>query len=87
MSVTGITVDQLKVEITSVRTTITAILLTGSSYVRPGFSLTRANLKDLQAREQYLIRSIIRDSNGIMSAIEVSGGYSEGRLDRFNDPQ
>ena len=73
MGSTNVTVDQLKTQLDQIQTAIQAILLTGSSYVRPGLSLTRANLKDLQSREQYLVRSINRDTNGVMAVGEVAG--------------
>ena len=65
--------EQLKAQLTQIQTAINAILLTGASYVRPGFSLTRANLKDLQTREQYLVRSINRDAGGVLAVGEVAG--------------
>jgi hypothetical protein len=70
---TGITTDQLRAELTVIRSAINSILLTGQSYVRPGFSLSRANLADLQAREQYLAQSITRSEDGMISVGAVGG--------------
>lgn len=87
MADTGITVETLKTQLAAVEAAITDILTTGQSYVRPGLSLTRADLKGLQDREQYLIRSIQRAEDGIIAVSEVAGSTSGSAGNQWTDPE
>ena len=73
MGNTGISVDMLKAQLLAVETAITNILTTGQSYVRPGLSLTRADLDKLTQREKLLSAWITRAQDGIFAVGEVAG--------------
>ena len=74
MAATGITIATVQAQLAQIQTAIQAILLTGESYVRPGLSITRAQLPALQKREQYLIATLNRADGGIIAAGEIGGG-------------
>ena len=86
MADTGISVSDLKAELTKLRQTISDILTTGQAYSRPGLSLSRANLPALQNREQYLIRSITRATDGMFAVGRVSGPADGQAGDTFDNP-
>ena len=73
----------LRTQLLAIQTAITNILTTGQSYVRPGLSLTHANLKDLESREQTLIRGIQRAEGGIITVAEV--GHTTTTEDEFTN--
>ncbi len=58
-------------ELVLVQTAIANILQTGQSYAIEGRSLTRANLNDLYARENFLQHAIARSSStsGVMYGV------------------
>lgn len=74
MADTGITVGALRTELAAVRTAILNILTTGASYSRAGLNVAHESLTALQDREKYLIRSIMRSDEGLMTVSDVSHG-------------
>ncbi len=78
MADTGITVEALKTQLAAVFKSITDILLTGRSYVRPGLTLTRESLDSLQQREIYLVNAIKRATDGMIAAGEVATPQGSG---------
>lgn len=76
---TGITPELLKSELADIRTCRQAIYLTGSSVNRLGLSLTRANPEALQAREDTIIRQLIKMSDeGPVNVFDFSNSTGVG---------
>jgi hypothetical protein len=72
-SITGVTVEELKSELTSLRTAISDIYKTGQSYNRQGLAFTAADLGKLQEREKWLTQAIRRAMVGAVTVSEVRG--------------
>ena len=86
MANTGITVDDLRAELKQLRQTISDIETAGQSYSTLGRSFTRANLPAVQKREQFLIRAITRETDGMIMVGRVAGSADGPTADDWNNP-
>lgn len=73
MADTGVSVSDLKTELQNIRKAISDHYTGMSSVSRTGLSYSRAPIEKLEAREKYLVLSIIRSDGGPFVAGEVSG--------------
>jgi len=78
MADTGVTIDDLKTELTAVRAAILASLKTGASVNRPGLGYSRVSFSELRAHEADLVRNINRSGEGIISVLDVSAAGGAG---------